>query len=202
MQRLAQRNSKAARLLQFGVNRSDWVQEAPGRWLLINTNPSTDQTLVQDVGITPRLIYTDIMSSNVPNNVQMAATQPTEELDPSQLDTDPDVDMAGTEANPNTSSSTIEGDNSFGEAVNGGEGQPQAQEPTAMDLNAEEGRMPLRKDVSLRELLSKMDDYAPVVSLHCSISPSLRVLSSYPSALKSSLHLLSNYLISLTLYPT
>ena len=34
----------------------------------------------------------------------------------------------------------------------------------ALDLTLEEARMPLRKDVSLREFLGRMDEYAPIVS--------------------------------------
>ena len=110
-------------------------------------------------------------------------TQTTEELDPSQLDADPDVDMVGTgpQSNLNASSSTIEDDaaaQSFGGADGGeqagaagsgagdgldGRGLDGSGPITAMDVNVEEGRMPLRKDASLRELMSKMDEYTPVV---------------------------------------
>ena len=109
----------------------------------------------------------------------MASFDDNSDLNPSQLDNDPDVEMAGIQTQANASSSTtMEGDmeNSFAEDT-GGDGQEDSQEqnasaeqapaenPTAMDINMEEGRMPLRKDVSLKELISKMDDYQPVVSL-------------------------------------
>jgi hypothetical protein len=35
----------------------------------------------------------------------------------------------------------------------------------AMNLAGEEPRIPLKKDINLREMLSKMDEYAPLVSV-------------------------------------
>ena len=72
------------------------------------------------------------------------------------LDADPDVDMAGVVPPEAIASSAQDPANNDGAAD-----EPRQE---ALDLNIEEARMPLRKDVSLREFLSKMDDYAPVVS--------------------------------------
>jgi hypothetical protein len=75
----------------------------------------------------------------------------------SALDNDPDIDMAG--AAPDAPvPPQVDGAND--PDAEGGEVRQEA-----LDLNLEEARLPLRKDVSLREFLSKMDDFAPVVSL-------------------------------------
>ncbi|MCJ1441630.1 MAG: hypothetical protein MMC23_002120 [Stictis urceolatum] len=71
------------------------------------------------------------------------------------LDADPDVDMAGVVPPEAIASSAQDPANNDGAAD-----EPRQE---ALDLNIEEARMPLRKDVSLREFLSKMDDYAPVI---------------------------------------
>lgn len=114
----------------------------------------------------PSVALNGITSSTSTQNPTQ--TQTTNELEPS-LDTDPDVDMAAQdeglgfvadttqENDPIGSSSTI----GLGPGDAGGGGQEVRQE--ALDLNLEESRMPLRKDVSLREFLGRMDEYAPVV---------------------------------------
>ena len=82
----------------------------------------------------------------------------TEQLDPSTLDIDPDVLAAGQDQSQNDSTTRS--------ARNGGDTQNKDASEVrqeAMDLSMEEARLPLRKDVSMREFLSKMDDYAPVV---------------------------------------
>ncbi|KAI4154470.1 MAG: hypothetical protein LQ340_001660, partial [Diploschistes diacapsis] len=94
----------------------------------------------------------------------------TDELGAPQLDADPDVEMVGTNAHMSSSTLDAEMGDAFGEGVGsaGGEGNgqqqgtTQAEDTTAMDINLEEGRMPIRKDVSLKELISKIDDYPPV----------------------------------------
>jgi transcription initiation factor TFIID subunit 10 len=55
------------------------------------------------------------------------------------------------------------------EAPTNGEQPPAAQDTQAEDaerlpLAPQEARMPSRKDVSMREFLNKIDDYAPIVS--------------------------------------
>ena len=62
-------------------------------------------------------------------------------VDPA-LETDPDVDMA-IDTDPN----------------------PEPPGPGATELQPEP-RIPTRKDISLREFLAKMDDYAPIVRQH------------------------------------
>ena len=81
-----------------------------------------------------------------------------ERRDTDDADIDPAI-LGGDNTQANASSSTIQDDSTQQS------GAGQAQGPTAMDTNAEEGRMPARKDANLRELLSKMDNYTPVVSL-------------------------------------
>ena len=55
-----------------------------------------------------------------------------------------------------------------------------AADPKPEESNLEntipEPREPTKKDISLREFVSKMDDYAPIVRLPCFMSPSY-----YPS---------------------
>ena len=116
-------------------------------------------------------------SPNPPAPTQSGDVVPKIESMDGTAETDLDVDMSGGQTNEmQASSSTVEGDaaasfNHGGsssaaragneEGDNNGAGGPQ----TAIDANAEQGRMPVRKDISMRELLSKMDNYNPVVSL-------------------------------------
>ena len=85
----------------------------------------------------------------------------TEALDPSTLDIDPDVLAASQD--PNQTDSTARSARSGGDTQNKDASELRQE---AMDLSMEEARLPLRKDVSMREFLSKMDDYAPVVETH------------------------------------
>jgi hypothetical protein len=82
-----------------------------------------------------------------------------------------------TQHGQDTSSSTLDH-----EPINQPETQQQEQQPTS----SSNGPPPSRKDASLREFLSKMDDYAPIVRLplpcprNCSLSCSFTITSPTP----------------------
>ena len=69
------------------------------------------------------------------------------------LDADPDVDMVEPPLDPLSSENLPAADGTEEPEKNG-------EDET---LAAEEPRVPVRKDVSLREFLSRMDEYAPIV---------------------------------------
>lgn len=43
----------------------------------------------------------------------------------------------------------------------------QEEEATENDAPVQEPKLPTKKDISLKEFLGKMDDYAPIVRLEC-----------------------------------
>ena len=93
------------------------------------------------------------MASSSPLKPDPAAVK-SQNTDPFNED-DADIDMVAS-LDPNTQLST---DPASDEVM---KGETEVRQE-ALDLNLEEARIPLRKDVSLREFLSKMDDYAPIV---------------------------------------
>lgn len=59
--------------------------------------------------------------------------------------------------------------------ANGVDPTASAVAPTAPTPALPDGKLPTRKDASLKEFLSKMDDYAPIVSLLPNLSHSLNL---------------------------
>lgn len=110
--------------------------------------------------------------TNGTHDAQANGVPPTESnsYDASILDTDPDVSAAGQEATQAESMArSTSNSKTQEETQTNGELRQEA-----MDFaQLQEERAPLRKDISMREFLGKMDDYAPVVS------PALKLLRAH-----------------------
>jgi transcription initiation factor TFIID subunit 10 len=77
-----------------------------------------------------------------------------------------DVDMEGMQTQANADTQMAEREQVDYRA------EKEALELGLKEAGLDEARVPSRKDVSLREFLSKMDDYAPIVSLILSLDGS------------------------------
>ena len=100
------------------------------------------------------------MTSPQPNSSHLPASSNPEPPIDETLDTDPDIDM-NIPPEPLLEDSNMDFVKQEDFGTNG-------VQKNRTDANGEgvgiEERVPLKKDISLREFLSKMDDYAPIVS--------------------------------------
>lgn len=102
------------------------------------------------------------VDGSIPSVQSFEPEQPTAEpLDPSLLDAVPDVSTVQPDTLQSESMTRSASNKAEDGATIAKDNNDIRQE--AMALTMEEARLPLRKDVSMREFLSKMDDYAPVV---------------------------------------
>ena len=102
------------------------------------------------------------MTSLQPNSQPTATSSSDPPID-GTLDADPDIDM-------NIAPEPLLGDSNIDFAKQDDFGM-EGMQKNGVGANGEavgiEERLPLKKDISLREFLSKMDDYAPIVSVSC-----------------------------------
>ncbi|KAL8990950.1 MAG: hypothetical protein Q9169_007987, partial [Polycauliona sp. 2 TL-2023] len=85
-------------------------------------------------------------------------------------DADPDIDMtlepsSSSAANVKQESpllSGFDGPSDSPPAQNGNITEPENDDPAAPEAESIEAKLPMQKDISLQEFLSKMDDYAPI----------------------------------------
>lgn len=95
-----------------------------------------------------------------PSDSQDANTQSSLDRDPhGDLDNNKDEFEASLEAELNPTAEAADSS-----AMNVDNPDAASENPLEKELPTLEARLPMKKDASLREFLSKMDDYAPIVS--------------------------------------
>ena len=110
------------------------------------------------------------MTSNIKTDASIQPPDPdrltADPIDPSLLNTDLETAAAAQPSSPQPEAMNPSATNPTADATTTSTKQNNntTLRQEAMSLTIEETRLPLRKDVSMREFLSKMDDYAPVVT--------------------------------------